>query len=99
MTEIDPLPLTSADWDQVQTTLVYLWILWLAVITAALSMLVAHAVIPSLATTGHIGPQVERVRPVFYGVAALAAAVSLFTFIGFLNESEVLRTIYTKVWI
>ncbi len=99
MTEIDPQPLTSADWDQVQATLGYLWLLWLAVITMALSLLVAHAIIPSLATTGHIGPQVVRFRPIFYGAAAVAAAIAFFAFYGFLTESEVLRTIYTKVWI
>ena len=99
MTEIDPQSLTAADWDQVQTTLVYLWLLWLAVVTMAMSLLVAHAVIPSLATTGHIGPQVERVRPIFYGLAAIAAVIAIFAFIGFVTESEVVRTIYTKVWI
>lgn len=99
MTEIDPQSLTSADWDQVQTTLVYLWVLWLAVIAMALSLLVAHAIIPSLVTTGHVGASVERVRPVFYAAAVAAAAIALFAFYGFLTESEVLRTIYTKVWI
>ncbi len=99
MTEIDPQSLTSADWDQIQTTLVYLWLLWLSVIAMALSLLVAHAVIPSLATTGHIGPRVERVRPIFYMAAAAAAAIALFAFVGFVTESEVVRTIYTKVWI
>ncbi|MCY4575685.1 MAG: hypothetical protein OXC55_03650 [Chloroflexi bacterium] len=99
MTEIDPQSLTSADWDQIQTTLVYLWVLWLSVIAMALSLLVAHAVIPSLATTGHIGSGVERVRPIFYVAAAIAAAIAIFTFVGFVTESEVVRTIYTKVWI
>jgi len=99
VTEIDPQSLTSADWDQIQTTLVYLWLLWLSVIAMALSLLVAHAVIPSLATTGHIGPRVERVRPIFYMAAAAAAAIALFAFVGFVTESEVVRTIYTKVWI
>ncbi len=99
MTEIDPQSLTSADWDQVQTTLVYLWVLWLAVIAMALSLLVAHAIIPSLVTTGHLGSGFERVRPLFYVAAAGAAAISLFAFYGFVTESDVLRTIYTKVWI
>ncbi len=99
MTEIDPQSLTSADWDQIQTTLVYLWVLWLSVIAMALSLLVAHAVIPSLATTGHIGSGVERVRPIFYVAAAIAAAIAIFAFVGFVTESEVVRTIYTKVWI
>ncbi|MYD37147.1 MAG: hypothetical protein F4X20_09155 [Dehalococcoidia bacterium] len=99
MTEIDPQSLTAADWEQIETTLVYLWLLWLSVIGMALSLLVAHAIIPSLATTGHVGPRVERVRPIFYFAAALAAAIAIFAFVGFLTESDVLRTIYTKVWI
>jgi arginine exporter protein ArgO len=65
----------------------------------ALSLLVAHAIIPSLATTGHIGPRVERVRPLFYAAAVAAAAIALFALFGFVTESDVLRTIYTKVWI
>lgn len=99
MTEIDPQPLTSADWDQIQTTLVYLWLLWLSVIGMALFLLVAHAIIPSLATTGHVGPRVERIRPIFYVAAAITTTIAIFAFIGFLTESDVLRTIYTKVWI
>ncbi len=99
MTEIDPQPLVAADWEQIETTLVYLWLLWIAVITMAMSLLIGHAVIPSLTTTGHIGPVFERVRPLFYLAAAGAAAVSLFALVGFVNESVVLREIYTKVWI
>ena len=99
MTEIDPQSLTAADWDQVQATLVYLWLLWLSVVAMAMSLLIAHAVIPSLATTGHVGPAVERARPIFYVLGAIAAAVALFAFVGFVTESEVLRDIYTKVWI
>ena len=99
MTEIDPQPLSSADWSQVEATLGFLWLLWLSVVSMALLLLVAHAIIPSLSATGHIRPQIARARPVVYAAAAAAAAVALFAFIGFVSASEVLRTIYTKVWI
>ncbi len=99
MTEIDPQSLSSADWNQIETTLVFLWLLWLSVVSMALLLLVAHAIIPSLTTTGHIGPRVGRLRAPVYAAAAVAAAVSLYAFIGFVTESEVLRTIYTRVWI
>ena len=99
MTEIDPQPLVAADWEQIETTLIFLWALWLSVIAMAMSLLVAHAVIPSLTTTGHLGARAERIRPVFYVAAAIAAAISIFCFVGFVTESEVVRNIYTKVWI
>ena len=39
MTEIDPLQLTAADWDQVGATLGFLWVFWLSVVGAALLLL------------------------------------------------------------
>ena len=99
MTEIDPLQLTAADWNQVERTLGFLWVFWLTVVSAALLLLIAHAIIPSLVTTGHLGPQVQRVRPVVYIIAILVSLVAIYAFVGFVNESSVLRTIYTKVWI
>lgn len=99
MTEIDPLQLTAADWDQVGATLGFLWVFWLSVVGAALLLLTAHAIIPSLTTTGHLGPQFSRIRPVIYVIAIVVALVAAYAFVSFVNESSVLRTIYGKVWI
>ncbi len=99
MTEVDPLPLTSADWNQVSSTLFFVWTFFLTMIPAAIMFLVAHTVIPSLVITEHVGPLIQRTRPVFYLLAVAGAAAAGWSIVNFIVASEVLRTIYPKVWI
>jgi hypothetical protein len=99
VTEVDPLAISAAQWAQVQDTLIYLWVFWLSVIGGAVLFITGHAVIPSLAFTGHIGSRARAARPVFYLLALLAALGAAWALASFLNASEVLRIIYPKVWI
>ena len=66
MNEIDPKPLASADWQQVTSTLIYLWAFVFFMGGVASNFLIAHALIPSLITTRHISPRLQVLRPVFY---------------------------------
>jgi hypothetical protein len=99
VTEVDPLPLTGADWNQVSATLSFTWAFFLTMIPAAIMFLSAHAVIPSLVITGDVGTLVGRTRPVFYLLAVAGAAAAGWSIVNFIAASEVLRTIYPKVWI
>ena len=99
MTEVDPQVLTAAQWDEVSTTLVYIWVFVFFLGSFAGNLLIAHALIPSLAITGHVGRRVSALRPVFYSLAVVFVLATAWAVVNFVNSSEVLRTIYPKVWI
>ncbi len=86
----DAKPLTSANWNDIHLWLTYFWIYVPLVLTFALTMLTAHAIIPSLMITGHmpasIGPLsvnpglIGRIRimmTAFAGLVALAAVIMM----------------------
>ena len=99
VTEVDPGALTAADWEQVTLTLSYIWSFFGATISAAVFFIIGHAVIPSLIITGHITARINRLRIVFYSFSTLFAIGSFWSMVNFINASEVLRNIYTHVWI
>ena len=73
----DPKALSSANWNDIHFWLTYLWIYAPLVLTFALAMLTAHAIIPSLIITGHIPASAGRLRiPLtLFSVLIFAAAV------------------------
>ena len=50
----DPKALTTANWDDIHQWLIFLWIYLPLVITFAFTLLLAHAIIPSLMATGQL---------------------------------------------
>ena len=99
MTEVDPLIVTSSQWEEISSVLVYFWAFVFLLGSFAGNLLIAHSLIPSLAITGHIGPSVTRVRPVFYGLAVLFGLAVIWTIVQIVDGTQVLRDIYPKVWI
>ena len=99
MTEVDPRGLTALEWQQVSDTLFYLWMFVFFMGAVAANFLVAHALIPTLVWTRHLPQRAHVVRPVFYLVAIAAAAGVAWAAVNAINSSEVLRTLYPKVWI
>lgn len=79
----DPEALTRADWNDIHIWLTLLWTYFPILITFALTMLVAHAVIPSLINTRHLSPAAARLRlPLtLFGFGFLTAAVILMVFV------------------
>jgi hypothetical protein len=99
VTEVDPLIVTSSQWQEISSVLVYFWAFAFLLASFAGNLLIAHSLIPSLAITGHIGPSVTRVRPVFYGLAVLFGLAVIWTLVQIVDGTQVLRDIYPKVWI
>ncbi len=79
----DPKALTSANWDDIHIWLQWLWIYVPLIFTFALTMLVAHAFIPSLVATRHLPAGANRLRIPLTGfaVVVLAAAVVMMVFV------------------
>lgn len=99
MTEVDPQIVTSSQWREISSVLVYFWVFVFVLGSFAGNLLIAHSLIPSLAITGHIGPTVTRARPVFYVLAVLFGLATVWTIVQIVEGTEVLRTIYPKTWI
>ena len=58
----DPKALTGVNWHDLHVWLQWLWIYLPLVVTFALTVLIAHAIIPSLVTTGHLPATASRLR-------------------------------------
>ena len=58
----DPKALSSSNWNDIHFWLTYLWIYVPLVLTLALTLLTAHALIPSLIITGHIPASVSKLK-------------------------------------
>ena len=79
----DPETLTSSNWNDIHNWLTLFWIYFPVVITFAFTILVAHAFIPSLVSTGHLPTRANKLRlPLtFFALAVLVVAVVLMVFI------------------
>ena len=79
----DPKALTTANWQDIHVWLTWFWIYVPVVFTFAVTMLTAHAIIPSLIRTGHIPAGTQRLRIPLTAFAAviLVAAVILMVLV------------------
>ncbi len=79
----DPKGLTTANWQDIHFFLQWFWIYLPVLVTFAFTMLIAHAVIPSLVITGHLPPGTQRLRiPLtVFALTVLAAAVVLMVLV------------------
>ena len=58
----DPKALTSTDWHNIHLFLQWFWIYFPLVVMFSVTMLTAHAIIPSLVTTGHLPGSASRFK-------------------------------------
>ena len=78
----DPKALTGANWNDIHNWLTFLWIYLPIVLTLAFTLLVAHAFIPSLVSTGHLHPGAQKLRApmTVFALLVLVAAVVVMVF-------------------
>ena len=72
----DPKALTAVDWQNIHLLLRWLWIYLPLIATGAVTLVIAHAFIPSLVITGHLPePALKaRIPLTAFAVLILAAA-------------------------
>ena len=71
--------ITTSDWANLSGLLIPFWVLLVGVIGLASSLLLAQAVIPSLATTRDLpDPRLLKLRPPLYLSAAAFLGLSIF---------------------
>jgi len=72
----DPKALTAVDWNNIHLLLQWLWIYLPLIATGSVTLVTAHALIPSLVITGHVpqGALKLRIPMTVFGILVLAVA-------------------------
>jgi len=91
---VTPDFIDHAYWQDLNQALRYLALLHISVVTFALSILLARAIIPSLVYTGHAPESARRLSPVFYAVAAAAGIAALVLAVLWFGSLDVVFDIY-----
>ena len=79
----DPKTLTAANWQDIHIWLQFFWIYFPLIVTFAVTILTAHAIIPSLINSKHAPESLTRLRTPLTGFAflVLAAAVVMMVMV------------------
>ena len=89
--------ITTADWTNISRFLFPLWGLVLAAFGFAGSMLLAHGVIPSLATTRDLpDPRIAKLRPPLYLAAAAFLALGVFMVVLLVTRIGVVGEVFPR---
>jgi hypothetical protein len=83
----DPKALTSANWNDIHIWLTWLWTYVPLVLTFALTILTAHAIIPSLILTGHLPQSANRLRAPLTGFALLVLVGAVVILVFAINKT------------
>jgi len=75
---VDPALLSAGDWQRLAGMLNDLYVATGLGIAAAMSFLLAHAILPSLVATRDIAASFRGARPVFYFIAACAFGITSY---------------------
>ncbi len=94
-----PTVISTPEWQQVTTTLIWLWSFVVAMIFFAFSVLLSLGMIPSLISTNELTRRARVVRPFLYAVALLFLIAVIVCFTFFVINVLVLLGIYPKAWI
>ena len=92
----DPKALTTVEWNNIHLFLQWIWIYLPLVVTFAITMLTAHALIPSLVITGHLPESAQRLRVPLTGFAVLVFAAGVVIMVLVINSALDVRQIYNR---
>ena len=92
----DPKALTAADWQNIHIWLQWLWIYLPLIVTFVVTMVIAHAFLPSLAMTGHLPESVLRLRIPLTGFALLVLAAALVILALAINQTLTVKNFWDR---
>ena len=96
---MDPQYITSADWRDLGNLLTFFWLILLFAIGFGFNFLMAHAIIPSLISSGHLPERINKARRVFYGGAVVSLSLVAFAVGRAVVEAQFLSDIWNRWWI
>ena len=92
----DPKALTAADWENIRIWLQWLWIYLPLIVTFVLTMVIAHAILPSLVLTGHLPGKVLRLRVPMTGFALVLLAAAIVILILAINQTLTVENFWDR---
>ena len=95
----DPKALTSVEWNNIHMFLQWFWIYFPIVVAFGLTLLVAHAVIPSMVSTGQLPESTQKLRVPLTGVAALLFVAGAIILPLGINAQLDVKAIYDRLLI
>ena len=99
MPEVDPAAINAAQWGEIGTWMHWLWAYFFCIVILALNFLTAHAVIPSLVSSGHLPQKFLKMRlPLYLGTVAFLGLAMLFL-TWTVNNSRLLENVYNRFFI
>ena len=94
-----PVGLANPQWADIGSLLTNLWIIVALVVFFATNMMIGHIFIPSLVSTFHLPPVVQKTRPIFYGVAIISVVVAAVLLVQVIDLADVLKDFWDSYWI
>jgi hypothetical protein len=95
----DPKALTSVEWQNIHFFLQWFWIFLPIVLTFAITMLTAHALIPSMIITGQLPDSANRIRVPMTGFAALVFVAGVVIFVLGVDATLDVRQVWSRLLI
>ncbi|CAI7996674.1 hypothetical protein GBAR_LOCUS1925 [Geodia barretti] len=96
---MDPKALTTTDWHNIHLFLQWFWIYFPLVVTFAMTMLTAHALIPSVVSTGHLPASAAKLRLPLTLFALLIGAATIVILIIGINQTLDVRNFWSRLLI
>jgi hypothetical protein len=95
---MDPLPLTTAEWGDTGPAIIMLWLALVCAVVAGVSLVTAHAIIPSAVATRTISGRWEKLRPVFYLVGITAVlGIGIFLYLS-TQYLDWIQRVWPRYW-
>ncbi len=92
----DPKALTTADWQNIHIWLQWLWIYLPLIVTFVVTMVIAHAFLPSLVITGHLPESVLRLRIPLTGFALVVFAAAMVMLVLAINQTLTVKNFWDR---
>ena len=92
----DPVALQTENWRDISVWLTFFWIYVPVVFTFAVTILTAHAVIPSLIRTGHIPEAANKARTPMTAFAGVLLIVGVFLMVNIVITAQNLEKFYDR---
>ena len=97
---MEPRELSATQWGEISRLLIYLYLFTGLGLTAALSFLFGHAIVPSLVATRDVSWLAGGLRWVAYPISALAVVLTVYALAKALAlAGDVMQQIYPRLWI
>ena len=96
---MDPKALDSTDWNNIHLFLQWFWIYFPLVVAFAVTMLTAHALIPSAVETGHLPASASRLKLPLTALALVIAVAAIIILVLGINQTLDVRNFWDRLLI